>query len=82
MRSHGNEHRITYIACPNCNKQMGILAHHCNQCGSPLPSPAEPADPEEQAKADAEICGKTSHFLQTLLIPAEAKFCLICGKKI
>jgi len=83
MRSYGNRNENEhYIACPNCNKQMGILAHYCNECGSPLPPPAKPVGSKEQVNADAEICGETGHVLQTLFTITEAKFCLICGKSI
>lgn len=75
------------ITCPKCKKQMGSLAHFCNECGTVLPPPSKPVDSKEQAEIDAEFswkdaggnCGRMGHMMQAALV--NAKFCAVCGTK-
>ncbi|MBU1131773.1 zinc ribbon domain-containing protein [Patescibacteria group bacterium] len=76
------------ITCPKCENKMGSLANFCNQCGTKLPPPNEPIDLDEKEGAKENfaegkyfgMCGTASHGFQRKL--ADAKFCIICGRKI
>lgn len=76
------------IVCPRCKRRLGSLARYCNQCGSKLPPPLIPVDPDERFQADQEVnlgedgiglSGDMGHVTQAVTVGA--KFCLVCGKE-
>ena len=71
------------ITCPQCKREIGDLANFCDQCGSKLPPPSVPINPEEKQNWLKTFgdCKNRKKLLPRGEVD-DAKFCPGCGKKL
>lgn len=72
--------------CPNCQKAVSLEVKFCPVCGTPVPTPEIPKEPEPETKTDSvaqpdteaqprvEYCARCGAMRQE-----DGKFCVVCG---